>query len=98
MGVERGLFNRLLIGNVSWSGARQGRGKKGRTSTATTQQMATGQRDRVAKFANRRNKFDSLLKIIRSTKLPAGNSFPSTPADVAISLGIIGLSSLFHCN
>lgn len=75
MGVERGLFNRLLIGNVSWSEARQGRGKKGSTSTATTQQMATGQRDLVAKFANRRNKFDSLLKIIRSPKLPAGNSF-----------------------
>lgn len=39
---------------------------EGGTSTATTRQMAIGQRVRVSKFANRGNKFDFVLEIIKS--------------------------------
>lgn len=57
---------------------------EGGTSTATTRQMAIGQRVRVSKFANRGNKFDFVLEIIKSppTKLPRIPSM--TPVDVAI--------------
>ena len=63
-GIERGLFNRLLIGNVKLEhGEAEGRGgRRVETSTATTRQMAIGQRDLVAKFANRGNNFNFVLE------------------------------------
>lgn len=80
MGVEGGAREGVVQSVIDW----KCKLAEGGTSTATTRQMAIGQRVRVSKFANRGNKFDFVLEIIKS---PPTNflqsSIPSmTPVDV----------------
>lgn len=80
MGVEGGAREGVVQSVIDW----KCKLAEGGTSTATTRQMAIGQRVRVSKFANRGNKFDFVLEIIKSSPTNfLQSSIPSmTPVDV----------------
>lgn len=80
MGVEGEAREGVVQSVIDW----KCKLAEGGTSTATTRQMAIGQRVRVSKFANRGNKFDFVLEIIKSSPTNfLQSSIPSmTPVDV----------------